>query len=324
MASFHVLTGPGERVEFPAVRRIGPADLGAALAAGWRDFWEKPSHLVFLGLIYPFMGVVIAIWSSGINAWPLLFPLISGFALVGPIAALPLYETSRRRELGLEADWTTSLQVFRSPAIPSIAAIGALLLVIFTVWLMVAQFLYESLFGFGSPASLAGFANEVFSTPQGQSLMLWGNLIGFAFAVLVLACAVISIPLLLDRDVVRVARRIQSGEDERAVSVDVDEMAAIPEPEPRAFETAHGAAQREQLRFVVAIVVVDRELRVRQPDRRAGRSGEQQRYRLVVLQVRVRVDRHGHHAPARLAVAELHRKVALACDRHVQIAPGLT
>jgi uncharacterized membrane protein len=201
MANFHVLTGPGERVEFPAVRRIGPADLGAALGAGWRDFWEKPSHLVFLGLIYPSMGVVIAIWTSGMNAWPLLFPLISGFALVGPVAALPLYETSRRRERGLETSWMTSLQVFRSPAMPSIAAIGALLLAIFTIWLMVAQFLYESLFGPGSPASLASFANEVFNTPEGQSLMLWGNLIGFGFAALVLACAVISIPLLLDRDV---------------------------------------------------------------------------------------------------------------------------
>lgn len=201
MSNFHVLTGAGERVEFPAVRRVGMRDLGAALSEGLRDFWRKPSHLVFLGLIYPFMGAVLALWSSRINAWPLMFPLISGFALIGPLAALPIYEMSRRREQGLDTDWQNALQVFRSPAMPSIAAVGFMLLLIFTVWLMVAQFLYESLFGPGSPASLAAFANEVFNTPQGQALMLWGNLIGLGFAVLVLSTAVITIPLLLDRDV---------------------------------------------------------------------------------------------------------------------------
>jgi uncharacterized membrane protein len=199
--AFHVLTGPGERVVFPEVRRIGLTDLVAALRAGWRDFWEKPSHLVFLGLIYPFAAAAIALWTSGVNAWPLLFPLISGLALIGPLAALPLYETSRRREQGLDTNWLSALQVFRSPAIPSIAAVGVMLLLIFTVWLLVAQFLYESLFGPGSPASLAVFFDEVFNTPQGHALMLWGNLIGFGFAALVLASAAISIPLLLDRDV---------------------------------------------------------------------------------------------------------------------------
>lgn len=199
--AFHVLTGPGEQVVFPAVRQITVADIGAALREGWRDFWEKPSHLAFLGLIYPAAAAAIAVWSSGINAWPLLFPTISGLALVGPLVALPLYETSRRRELGLETSWQSTLQVFRSPAMPSIIAIGAMLLFIFTVWLLTAQYLYESLFGPGSPASLAAFAGEVLGTPQGQALMLWGTLIGLGFALLVLACAAISIPLLLDRDV---------------------------------------------------------------------------------------------------------------------------
>lgn len=198
--TFHVLTGPGE-VVFPAVRQIGIADLGAALRGGWRDFWEKPSHLLFLGLIYPLAAAAIALWTSGANAWPLLFPLISGLALIGPLAALPLYETSRRRERGLDTTWLSALQVFRSPAMPSIAAVGIMLVLIFTAWLLVAQFLYESLFGPGSPASLAAFVNEVLGTPQGQALMLWGNLIGLAFAAIVLASAAISIPLLLDRDV---------------------------------------------------------------------------------------------------------------------------
>jgi uncharacterized membrane protein len=200
MAEFHVLTGPDGTVTFPTVRRIGFRDLGQALALGWRDFWQHPSHLIFLGLIYPLAGVAIALWTSGANGWPLLFPLVSGFALIGPIAALPIYEMSRRQELGLTTHWRAAFGVLRSPAMPSIIAVGIYLLALFTVWLLVAQFLYESLFGPGSPPTLMAFANEVFGTPQGQMLMVWGNLIGFCFAAVALASSVITIPLLLDRD----------------------------------------------------------------------------------------------------------------------------
>ena len=199
--SFHVLSGADQQLHFPAVRRIGFSDLGASLRQGWQDFWAKPSHLVLLGLIYPFVGAAIGVWTSGANAWPMLFPLISGFALVGPLAALPLYEMSRRRERGLETTWRSVFDVLRSPAIPSIAAVGIMLLAIFTVWLIVAQFIYESIFGPGSPATFTEFLNEVLTTEQGTMLMIWGNLVGLLFAIVVLATAVISVPLLLDRDV---------------------------------------------------------------------------------------------------------------------------
>lgn len=201
MADFHVLTNADERLDIPEVRRLGLGDLFGALAGGWRDFWRKPSHLAFLGLIYPMVGAALAVWSSGNNSWPLLFPLITGFSLIGPFAALPIYEMSRRQELGLDTHWSAALEVFRTPAFASIAALGVWLMIVFTLWLMSAQFLYESLYGPGSPASLAAFVDEVFNTSQGQTLMLWGNLIGFGFAVLVLATSVVSIPLLLDRDV---------------------------------------------------------------------------------------------------------------------------
>lgn len=201
MADFHVLTGAHGAVEFPRVRAIGFNDLGAALAMGWRDFWRKPSHLVFLGLIYPLVGVAIALWTSGGNSWPLLYPLISGFALIGPIAALPIYEMSRRQELGLDSTWLSALGVLRSPAMPSILALGVFLMLLFTVWLIVAQFLYEQLFGPGSPATLGTFIDQLLLTPEGWTLMIWGNLIGLGFAIVALACTVVSIPLLVDRDV---------------------------------------------------------------------------------------------------------------------------
>ena len=201
MADFHVLTNASTHLDIPEVRHLTIGDLYGALADGWRDFWQKPSHLAFLGLIYPVVGAALAVWSSGNNSWPLLFPLVTGFALIGPFAALPIYEMSRRQEMGLATHWSAAFDVFRTPAFASIAALGVWMMIVFTIWLMSAQFLYESLYGPGSPPSLTAFIDEVFNTSQGQTLMLWGNLVGFGFAVLVLATGVVSIPLLLDRDV---------------------------------------------------------------------------------------------------------------------------
>ncbi|MCJ9749882.1 DUF2189 domain-containing protein [Neorhizobium sp. BETTINA12A] len=200
MAHFHVIAGGARKMAYPTVRRINVADVFTSLRQGLDDFWTKPSHYVFLCLIYPMAGVILAYWTSGANALPLLFPLMSGFALIGPIAALGLYEISRRRELGLDTSWQHALEIRHSPAVPAILAIGVMLAVIFILWLLTAQSLYVSLFGPGRPESLMTFVNEVFSTSRGWQLILYGNAVGFLFALAVLCTTVIAFPLLLDRD----------------------------------------------------------------------------------------------------------------------------
>lgn len=183
------------------IRRIGPADLREALTKGIDDFMAKPSHLVFLGLIYPIFNICLYAVVFTSNALPLLYPLASGFALIGPFLATGLYEISRQRELGQEASWKRVLEVWRSPSIPSILALGLLLMVIFLLWLTTARVLYEWLFGLSAPESYAQFISEVLTTSRGWTLIVLGNAIGFVFAVVVLAISVVSFPLLLDRDV---------------------------------------------------------------------------------------------------------------------------
>lgn len=201
MAEFHVYAGANGALEYPDIRRISMSDLTDALRTGVEDFMEKPTHLVFIGIIYPLVGVVLATWTSGANALPLLFPLAAGFALIGPVAAIGLYEISRRREQGLDVSWRDALEVRRSPALPSILAVGALLVALFLAWLLVAQGLYTTLMGSAPPASIPAFLDQVFSTSEGRMLIVIGNAIGLLFAIVALCTSVVAFPLLLDRDV---------------------------------------------------------------------------------------------------------------------------
>ncbi len=203
MANFHVLAGPNNKkaVAQPTVRQISIADVFDALRRGLDDFWEKPSHYVFLCLIYPIIGVILITWTSGDNALQLIYPLITGFALLGPLAAIGLYEISRRRELNLDSSWTHALEVRKSPAIPAMVAVGGMLLALFVAWLLAAQALFNWLYGAEVPTSITAFLTDVFTTERGWTLILLGNAIGFLFALVVLSTTVIAFPLLLDRDV---------------------------------------------------------------------------------------------------------------------------
>lgn len=201
MARMHIMAGAGEKLDMPAINQISLADLGDVLRRGAEDFWAKPSHYVLLALIYPVIGVVLTVWMDGWHAWTLLYPLIGGFALLGPIAALPLYEISRRRERGEDPSWRDAMSVLRSPAMGSILALGVMLFVLFTLWLTSAQSLYESLFGSTPPRTLDALVYQLFNEPGGLTLLAVGTGIGALFALVVLCTSVIAFPLLLDRDV---------------------------------------------------------------------------------------------------------------------------
>lgn len=201
MAASHVMVNARGEYARPVVQKIGTADIIDALKLGLEDFNAKPSHYVFLCLMYPIAGIFLIYWSAGANMVPLFYPLMSGFALLGPVAALGLYEISRRREQGQDSSWFHALEVLNSPALASIIAVCVMLLVLFIAWIMVAQSLYVASFGEAAPASILSFLSDVVSTPQGWSMILWGNVIGFFFAVVVLATTVVTFPMLLDRHV---------------------------------------------------------------------------------------------------------------------------
>ena len=97
------------------IRKIDPADLKDALLKGLEDFKEKPTHLVILAIIYPLAMLVAVNVAAGYELLPLVFPLVSGFALIGPVAAVGLYDMSRQREEGHDVTWEHAFTIFRSP-----------------------------------------------------------------------------------------------------------------------------------------------------------------------------------------------------------------
>jgi uncharacterized membrane protein len=183
----------------PIVARIGLSDLREALAAGLRDFAASRADVAVLCLIYPILGIVIVRLASGYQTLPLLFPLASGFALVGPFAAVGLYEMSRRREQRADIGWADAFGVIRSPSIAAIVLLGIILMAIFLLWLGAAEVIYRLTLGPQPPVSVSSFLRHVFTTPAGWTMTAVGIGVGFLFALIVLAIGCVSFPVLLDR-----------------------------------------------------------------------------------------------------------------------------
>ena len=183
----------------PALRRIAPADIGYALRAGFEDFNAWPTHAAFLVVIYPVVGLLLAYATAQQNVIPLFYPLLAGFAIIGPFAALGLYEVSRRRELGEEEpSWRDALSVVRRANFGSMVYLGVLLLAIFVCWLVAAHVIYAMTLK-TAPESFADLFRRSLFTREGWALIIIGNGVGFLFAALAFTISVISFPLMLDR-----------------------------------------------------------------------------------------------------------------------------
>ena len=195
------------------VRKVGLSDLSDALRRGWEDFKAVPSHAIILCVIYPVLGLVLFRMVLGHSVLPLLFPLAAGFTLIGPFAALGLYELSRRRERGEEAAAWDAMHVLRAPSFGAMVELGALLLILFVTWIAAADAIYIATFGHAPAASIPDFAARVLTTPEGWLLIVIGCGVGFLFAVVALCVSVVSFPLMLDRhataiDAIRTSLRV--------------------------------------------------------------------------------------------------------------------
>ncbi len=190
-----------ELTEPPRTNRITHADIRNALRQGWADFQRFRSDVMFLVLIWPIIGAVLAVMAFNRDLMPMIFPLASGFLLLGPVAAIGLYEMSRQAETRDDVGWAAALSVLKAHNVGPILVMAFYLLGIFAVWMLAAMFIYSWTLGPEPPASLSAFLSDVFTTGAGWAMMIIGMGVGFVFACVVLVISVISLPMLIDQRV---------------------------------------------------------------------------------------------------------------------------
>ena len=227
----------------PTIRHIRVSDIVDAVKKGFEDFQAYRSDVVLLCVIYAVVGLILTRFVFGADLLPFLFPLASGFAIIGPFAALALYEMSRMREQGVAVSWTNAFDVLKAPAIGAIMILGLGLVALFLLWILTAWIIYTHTLdvdvgGFWgkvdngtrlifvpgnhgmAPTSVSAFLHQVFRTSAGQAMIVIGVGVGFLFALAAMMISVVSFPMLLDQD---------AGLD-TAVSASVKAVLANPGP----------------------------------------------------------------------------------------------
>jgi uncharacterized membrane protein len=194
----------------PVVRAVTAQDIVEAMASGIRDFQAAPIYGLVFGGIYALGGILILGCAYGFGKTYLAYPLAAGFALIGPFAAVGLYEVSRRREAGLPLSFVAIFTVVFAQSKRELGWMAFVTLFVFLVWMYQARLLLALFLGFRSFTSLHEFVLVVTTTPEGLMFLLIGNLVGACMALLLFSLTVVSFPLLLDRDVDFVTAMITS------------------------------------------------------------------------------------------------------------------
>lgn len=194
----------------PAIRRIGADDVYTALAAGWADFRAEPRFGLFFGGVYTAIGIAIflQLWVLQQPLW--IVPFAFAFPLVGPFAAIGLYEVSRRRETGEPLDWSEVLGVVWSARTRQIPMMAFIVLAGFLIWMWAAGMLTLLFLGRGA-TDFSGLS-AVAASNSGIALLVTGTAVGAVIAFILFAVTVVSLPMLLERDLDFVTAMVTSFE----------------------------------------------------------------------------------------------------------------
>ena len=193
----------------PPLGSVTASMLTESLRRGWADFRRAPLFGLFFAAVYIVTGLVFALvtWQTGHSYW-LVFAAV-GFPLVGPFAAVGLYEVSRRLERGMPLEFGAILGVVVQQSRRQLPSICAIILFMFLVWFFIAHMIFALFMGFATMTNVST-SFDIYLTREGLTMLAVGSLVGAGFALLLYMITVISLPLLLDREVDFVTAMITS------------------------------------------------------------------------------------------------------------------
>lgn len=184
----------------PEVRSIAISDLRGALQQGWADFRNAPAFGLFFGAIYALGGLILVSVVTMLDMRWVAYPLVIGFALLGPFVASGLYEVSRRLETGRSLSWPVVLGVVWDQHRRELGWMAFVMLFVFWVWMYQARTIFVVFFGSKGFATYDAFIDAVFTTTNGWTFLLVGHVVGAIISMILFALTVVSCPLLLDRE----------------------------------------------------------------------------------------------------------------------------
>lgn len=184
----------------PEINLVDASDLKASLALGWRDFRRAPVLGLAFSAVYVLGGWLItwAMTAKGQVWWTL--PASAGFPILGPFVACGFYEISRRLEAGEPLVASEIIGVIFRQKDRQIPAIAAVIVVYFLFWNFLSHMIFALFLGNATMTNVSS-SLAVFLSPQGLSMLAFGTLVGAGFATLLFCLTVVSLPMLLDREV---------------------------------------------------------------------------------------------------------------------------
>jgi uncharacterized membrane protein len=200
MSNLDAISIPAARTA-PGVRKIDQSDLNWALAEGWRDFQEKRGDLILLALIYPIVAFMAAAIAYDGRLFSMFFPLVAGLSILGPAVASGFYELARRREAGLDSGWLHFFDPMNGRGRTELAILTGGLGLIFAGWMGCAALIYQATVAGYAPAGPLDFLHRLFTTREGWTMIVVGNLTGAVFAIAALMLGLVSFPMIVDRPV---------------------------------------------------------------------------------------------------------------------------
>lgn len=195
-------TGDAEQAMAPLTPEIRVVEMDRPwtwLAAGWRDFTSAPLVSLSYGFLFSAAGYVVIYGLYAIDMFYLILPLAAGFTLIGPVAAIGLYDVSRRLESGQPVTLGAALRSFMSNT-GTISAMGLVLTLFLLAWIRVALLIFALFFG-DRIIPRADFIDAVFFAPESLPFVVVGVLVGALLAAAAFTISAISLPMLLDRNV---------------------------------------------------------------------------------------------------------------------------